>query len=38
MVKISDIVVIEQDPNLLPVMEEDGITYIFGSSIEENIC
>jgi len=35
MVKISDIVVIEQDPNLLPVMEEDGITYIFGSSIEE---
>jgi voltage-gated potassium channel len=35
MVKISDIVVIEQDPNLLSVMEEDGITYVFGSSTEE---
>ncbi|MBF0450017.1 MAG: potassium channel protein [Candidatus Magnetomorum sp.] len=35
MVKISDIVVVEQDPNLLSVMEEDGITYVFGSSTEE---
>jgi len=31
----KDIVVVEQDPNLLPVMEEDGITYVLGSSTEE---
>ncbi|KPA08946.1 potassium transporter TrkA [Candidatus Magnetomorum sp. HK-1] len=33
--RFPDIVVIEQDPNLLPVMEEDGITYVLGSSTEE---
>jgi voltage-gated potassium channel len=35
MPKIPEMVVIEQDPNLLPIMEEDGITYVHGSSTEE---
>jgi len=35
MPKISEIVVVEQDPNLLPIMEEDGIIYVHGSSTEE---
>ncbi|ETR74551.1 MAG: TrkA-N domain containing protein [Candidatus Magnetoglobus multicellularis str. Araruama] len=35
MTKISDIVVVEQDAHLLSVMEEDGITYVHGSSTEE---
>jgi len=35
MVKMTDIVVVEQDTELLAVMEEDGISYVHGSSTEE---
>lgn len=35
--KIPDIVVIEKDTTLVPVMDEDGILYLSGDAAEENI-
>lgn len=35
--KLSDIVVIEKDPDLVSVMEEDGVLYLSGDAAEENM-
>jgi len=35
--KISNIVVIEKDPGLIPVMEEDGVLYLSGDAAEESL-
>jgi len=35
--KIPDIVVIEKDADLIPVMDEDGILYLAGDAAEESI-
>lgn len=35
--KIPDLVVIEKDPDLVSIMEEDGVLYLAGDAAEENI-